>query len=279
VPDIRRAITRTKGEASQALAEFALVLPVLLVLIFGVIEGAALFRAWVTVQHAAQVGGRYAVTGQLYDGEPGGSGLEREYAIVSKARNAANPLPIDDAAGPNDPRYLKVGVRSSSSSPDPDELNAGGPQEFVVVSVEYNYEALTPLMRTIIPSIKLTGRSQMINERFSRPTLRLGEIPPTPVPTWTPTYTPTPIATDTPTPTPSITPTPTVSPTPTASPIPSETPTPTETLIPGTPTTTSVPTNTPVPTKTPVPTNTSVPPSPTPTEVPWWCYWFPWLCW
>lgn len=269
-------MARIKGEASQALAEFALILPVLLILIFGIIEGASLLRAWVTVQHAAQVGGRYAITGQLYDGEPGGSGLERENAIVTEARNAADSLPIDDGAGPSAPGYFKVGVRSSSSSPDPDELNAGAPQELVVVSVEYNYEALTPLMRAVIPSVTLTGRSQMVNERFARPTLRLGELPPTPVPTWTPVPTPTPVGTPTVTPTPTITPTPTVSPTPTLTPMPSMTPTATETAIPGAPTNTPMPTDTPLP--TPTHTNTPVPPSPTPTPLPWWCHWFPWMC-
>ncbi len=278
-------MARSKGEGSQALAEFALVLPILLVLIFSIIEGAGLFRAWVTVQHAAQVGARYAVTGQLYDGEPGGGGLQRENAIVAKARNAAKPLPIDDGASPGDPRYFDVDVRSSYSSPDPDELNAGAPQELVVVSVEYNYEALTPLMRAIIPSVTLTGRSQMINERFARPTLRMGELPPTPVPTWTPTATPTPLGTPTFTPTPTVSPTftasptPTVSPTATATPVP---PTPTETAGPGTQTSTPAPTNTVVPTltKTPVPTSTKtpVPPTPTSTPRPWWCYWYPWLC-
>jgi TadE-like protein/PA14 domain len=50
----------------QSLVEFALTLPILLLLIFGIIEFGRLFQAWVTIQNAARTAIRYAVTGQ-YD--------------------------------------------------------------------------------------------------------------------------------------------------------------------------------------------------------------------
>lgn len=46
--------------------EFALVLPVLLLLIFGIIEFARAFQAWLVISNAARFGVRYAVTGE-YD--------------------------------------------------------------------------------------------------------------------------------------------------------------------------------------------------------------------
>jgi hypothetical protein len=49
---------------SQALLEFALALPILLMLIFGIIDLAALFQAWLTVENIARQTVRYAVTGQ-----------------------------------------------------------------------------------------------------------------------------------------------------------------------------------------------------------------------
>ena len=59
---------RRKG---QTLAEFALTLPILLILIFGIIEFARIFQAWVTLQNAARTAARYASTGQynedMYD--------------------------------------------------------------------------------------------------------------------------------------------------------------------------------------------------------------------
>src|SRR5690242_1573446 len=51
---------------AQSLVEFALTLPILLLLIFGIIEFGRIFQAWVTLQNAARVAIRYAVTG-MYD--------------------------------------------------------------------------------------------------------------------------------------------------------------------------------------------------------------------
>ncbi|MBL8165327.1 MAG: pilus assembly protein [Anaerolineae bacterium] len=50
----------------QTLAEFAITIPILLLLLFGVIEFARIFQAWVTLQNAARAGARYASVGQ-YD--------------------------------------------------------------------------------------------------------------------------------------------------------------------------------------------------------------------
>lgn len=52
----------------QTLAEFALTLPLLLLLIFGVVEFGRIFQAWVTIENAAREAIRYTTTGQ-YDRE------------------------------------------------------------------------------------------------------------------------------------------------------------------------------------------------------------------
>jgi len=55
-----------KKMSAQSMVEFALVLPVLLALIFGIIEFGRLFQAWLSVQNSARFAVRYAVTGN-YD--------------------------------------------------------------------------------------------------------------------------------------------------------------------------------------------------------------------
>src|SRR5690554_6072897 len=55
---------RSRGRRGQTMAEFALTLPILLLLMFGVIEFARIFHAWVTLQNAARAAARYAVTGR-----------------------------------------------------------------------------------------------------------------------------------------------------------------------------------------------------------------------
>lgn len=54
--------SRAKG---QTLAEFAITLPILLLLLFGIIEFGRLFQSWVTIQNASRAAARYTVTGQF----------------------------------------------------------------------------------------------------------------------------------------------------------------------------------------------------------------------
>jgi hypothetical protein len=62
----RRFFHKRSRTPGQALVEFALALPVLLLLLFGVIEFGRLLQAWLTVQNAARFGLRFAVTGEFY---------------------------------------------------------------------------------------------------------------------------------------------------------------------------------------------------------------------
>jgi hypothetical protein len=55
---------RTRG---QSLVEFALILPILLLMMFGIIEFARIFYSWLIVTNAVRTGERYAVTGEYMD--------------------------------------------------------------------------------------------------------------------------------------------------------------------------------------------------------------------
>jgi len=61
-PSHKRKITNQKK--AQSMVEFAIVLPILLLLVFGIIEYGRLFFAWISVENVARVGARYASTGQ-----------------------------------------------------------------------------------------------------------------------------------------------------------------------------------------------------------------------
>ncbi|RLC54637.1 MAG: hypothetical protein DRI80_19030, partial [Chloroflexota bacterium] len=49
----------------QGMVEFALVLPVLLLLLFGLVEFGRIFHAWLTLEYAARQAARYAASGAL----------------------------------------------------------------------------------------------------------------------------------------------------------------------------------------------------------------------
>jgi len=58
-----------KRRRGQGIVEFALILPVLLLVILGLIEAAFLIQGYVTVQHAAREAARFAVTYQPFQGQ------------------------------------------------------------------------------------------------------------------------------------------------------------------------------------------------------------------
>lgn len=105
--------TRRKRKG-QTLAEFALTLPILLVLMFGIIEFARIFQAWVTLQNAARAAARYASVGE-YD--------EAKYPILlgndlSTAPLYSDPdsiIPcVDDGPAADDRQYGATDQRGTA---------------------------------------------------------------------------------------------------------------------------------------------------------------------
>jgi hypothetical protein len=101
-PELEQAQRRRKG---QTLAEFAITLPILLILTFGVIEFGRIFQAWVTLQNAARAGARYASTGQ-YDEARFVMDLEFKDELLpdgtAELNDATGFIPcVDDGTEPN----------------------------------------------------------------------------------------------------------------------------------------------------------------------------------
>src|SRR5258706_6992162 len=98
-----------KASRAQSIVEFALTLPILLLLLFGIIEFGRIFQAWVTVQNAARAAIRYAVTGQYdktdfpdsafgsaffagnYPSQPASGGIPCQYHDVNNPGADAGP--------------------------------------------------------------------------------------------------------------------------------------------------------------------------------------------
>lgn len=103
-----------KGERGQSMVEFVLVLPIFLLLVFGIVDFGMGFHAWLTVTNSAREGARLgAVRASNAD-------------IVTRVHNTADTL---DAAN------MTVTVTNAQ----------GNPGESVVVDVDYDYTLITPL--------------------------------------------------------------------------------------------------------------------------------------
>lgn len=188
----------------QSAVEFALLLPVFMLLFMGVFEFARLAASWITMQHAAAEAARYAVSGINFTA----AAQVRENAIIAVARTASLGMNIIGGANSGQAGYYEVTIRSSRSTGNPNEPNdAGGPNDFVRITVHYNHPALRFIFGTL-GYVPLTVKQMVINERFTRPTGLAGivgtpQLPPTPISTFTKTYTPTTVSpTKTATPTP-----------------------------------------------------------------------------
>lgn len=107
-----------KGEWGQAMVEFALVIPIFLLVVFAIVDFGMGFHAWITVSNASREGARIGVVGA------------DSVAIEAKVRDTASSLNHDED--------LTVVVTNA--------VDQGGDSgEAVTVTVDYDYQLITPL--------------------------------------------------------------------------------------------------------------------------------------
>jgi hypothetical protein len=154
-------LRRGCSERSQAVVEFALVGSIFFMLIFGIIDTARLFESWVTVQHAAREGARYALTGRS---DCATYTDNRLACIEYQAKEAAMGLSGGSAA-------VNVTVRKWDYplyADPPVEGSAGVACDDIEVQVEYDHQLMTPIISSIVSHIPLSGRERVINEPFGK---------------------------------------------------------------------------------------------------------------
>jgi Flp pilus assembly protein TadG len=130
-----------RDEAGVALVEFALVLPVLIVLLFGLLDFGKAFNYWIDETHLANEGARWAVVNK----NPG-SGTLQEYI-----RDQANTSELRTGGTSSVPDPLQVCI----SFPNGEVV--GEPVE-VTVATSYNWLSFLGLSAT---STNISGRSTM----------------------------------------------------------------------------------------------------------------------
>jgi Flp pilus assembly protein TadG len=121
--------------------EFALTLPVFMLLIVGIIEFGWLFFMQHTLQHATREGTRLALVGGQITA--GGNVLSREDSIIRTIR--------EKAPSAMDPNELQIAIYPVSAGfGDPanwqSTLDAGNPGDFMRVRTRYNHTFITPMI-------------------------------------------------------------------------------------------------------------------------------------
>lgn len=129
-------LRRFRSDRAQSLVEFALVTPMLLILVFGIIDFGLGLRAYISVTSATREGARYAAVGNpagtFASGGSGECDGSTSTTVVGKVCTTLNGL---DLSNVNDVTVSYPGGQS--------------PGESVVVEMDYEYEYITPVQRIV----------------------------------------------------------------------------------------------------------------------------------
>jgi len=144
---------RSKGLRSTrggTLAEFAVAIPLVMLMISGIWDFGYLFYSRLTIQHAVHEATRFAVTGRTLDDPDTGDPLTRVESIREVIEEQAANLTLDLD-------------RLEIEPPD-----GGGPSQVVTVRAGFSYHFLTPLISHFFPgdTYDFTVQTSMKNEPF-----------------------------------------------------------------------------------------------------------------
>jgi len=194
---------RVSAEKGQATIEFAIIIPLLLLLVVGIIEFGKAFNYWIDLNHLANEGARWAAVEKVppANSSPGPNDI-RNYLIGQASSTELESAIAPDGGGPIGAGTSNVGI---CYTPTPIEGYVGTPPpqigDAVTVTIEapYSFPVISGLINLAgrlfgagggsIGDITLRGES----------TMRLEQLPPstytTPQPNdnyWTPCKTTTP---------------------------------------------------------------------------------------
>ncbi|MDO9536168.1 MAG: TadE/TadG family type IV pilus assembly protein, partial [Bacillota bacterium] len=117
-----------KNEKGQALVEFALVVMMLFLILFGIVEFGRIFSASLTITHAAREGARVGIVS---------SNSTREEEIISAIQNRASVLNLND-----DNHTIAI-------LPDPGTASRG---DQLTITITYDVDLIVPIISQILPN-------------------------------------------------------------------------------------------------------------------------------
>ena len=114
----RRTDKSQRDEKGQALVEFALLVPIFLMLLFAIVDFGMGFHSWITVTNSAREGARLGAVSASTE------------KIIERVEDTATLI--------NEDTNMEVFVTNAADA-------GGQPGQSVVVQVDYDYDLITPL--------------------------------------------------------------------------------------------------------------------------------------
>ena len=177
-----QATHRSRRDAGQALVEFALVLPVLLLILLFALDFGRVFLGWISLNNIAKIGANYATQNPQAWGTPGDASRRAEYATL-----IGNDIAVTNC--------------SPVAIPDPAFTSGTTPGNPVTVSLTCNFTLITPFIGAFIGNPIPVSASATYAIRAGVLPGGITVEPPTAPPTCALTPTPDPGATPSPAPT------------------------------------------------------------------------------
>jgi Flp pilus assembly protein TadG len=145
--------------------EFALIAPVLFLLLFIALDMGIALWANLTMQYAVREGARYAVTGQS-NLDPNASSQQRYLAVIQEIKNSSMGL-----YGMVNPSYVVTVNGKASSYTTQGSYNSGmfgNPGDIIVLQLNCTWPLLTPLVKPFFAggTYSFSVAATMRNEGF-----------------------------------------------------------------------------------------------------------------
>ena len=210
LPSRRKAGQHKDRSRGQSMVEFALVLPLILLLMLIAIDFGRVFLGWVALNNSARVAANFAATNPNAWGASPDAAKQAEYQRLVDAESTRINCTIPTTVpNPTFPLGKSIGFPARAE-------------------ITCQFAIITPIIGSILgPGLPVTASAAFPIRSGSIAGVPVDPIPPTPSPTPAPTPSPTPTPAPTPTPDPNASPTPTPDPNATPTPTPSPTPVPT----------------------------------------------------
>jgi Flp pilus assembly protein TadG len=138
---------RRRNRRGMATVETVIVLPLLLMLLYGVIETSMVFARWQALTNAAREGARTAIVFRSSCDTP-----TVEAAVRQRVKAYAQPIGINLTDGDIDVQGV---------------CGASGTNSRVTVSASYQFRVLAAFAPSLSPTINTVGSSEMRNEGTS----------------------------------------------------------------------------------------------------------------
>lgn len=160
-----RSAPRRPNQRGVTIVEFALVLPLLVIMMFMIVDFGIYFFAQHTIQFATREGARLALVGRTIT-DAGGQPLSREASVVKQIQDCAKIVipasKLQISLYPIDPDLSDpTGWQTTQ--------DAGLPGSYMRVRARYDYKFITPFLGAMVNDGKLpvTAQATYRNEFFN----------------------------------------------------------------------------------------------------------------